>query len=48
MQRISGFPLGLLLFSALEKLYHDVGEAIQHHTERLIKIFANQFQLAIK
>lgn len=40
--------MGLLLFSALEKLYHDVGEATQHHTERLIKIFANQFQLAIK
>lgn len=48
MQRIFGFPLSLLLFSVLEKLHHDAGEATQHHTERLIKIFANQFQLAIK
>lgn len=40
--------MSLLLFSVLEKLHHDAGEATQHHTERLIKIFANQFQLAIK
>lgn len=34
--------------SALEKLHHDMSEATRHYTENLIKIFANQFQLAIK
>lgn len=39
------FPFGSF---ALEKLRQDMGEACQHHTERLIKTFTNQFQIAIK
>lgn len=48
MWRIFGFSVISLPVSALEKLYYDASKATCYHTEGVVKMFANQFQLAFK